>query len=218
MPLQWFGVGFAGRMIVFFDKMGGNVGLAKEVIAMKQPAGLRRIRQAGGSSPIMRSHFPFRFPLRMLLCLALVAAASTGFGEAPPRKQTPARLLDQAALLCDNCFFGTSDYFYCFATDDAILIGYQRAPVVNWWDRSKNYASRLHPSWTALDAPTDAVRIEYDDKHIWVMRADQEAVQKAGGRLHPIIRESKDVRLVQNYKRDVFTNQRCQEAVRAKAH
>lgn len=162
------------------------------------------------------SRFVFRRPIQVAI-LAFVSVTQVCFGEAPVRKQTEARLLDKAALLCDNCFFGTSDYFYCFETTDAVLIGYQRAAVINWWDKSKNYATKLHPSWTALDVPTEALRVEYDDKHIWVMRADQDAVQKAGGRLHPIIQESKDVRLIQNYKRAVFTDKRCQEAVRAKS-
>ena len=150
--------------------------------------------------------------------MAFFLAASVSFGAAPDRKQAQVHLLDQAAFLCDNCFFGTNDYYYCFATDDMVLIGYQQTPVVNWWDKSKNYITKAHPSWTALDAPTETVPITYDDKHIWVTRADQDAVQKAGGRLHAVVRESKDVRLVQNYTRDVFTNKRCQDAVRAKAH
>lgn len=164
----------------------------------------------------VRRHSSIGLPVPIFLCVAFAAFGSLSFGEAPPRKQVPARLIDQAALLCDNCLFGTNDYFYCFETDDAILIGYQRAAAISWWDQSKNYATKLHPSWTALDAPTEALRIEYDDKHIWVTRADQDAVQKAGGHLRPIIHESKDVRLTQNYKRDVFTNKRCQDAVRSK--
>jgi hypothetical protein len=163
-----------------------------------------------------RRLFSFGLPRPMLLGIALAAFGALSFGEAPARKQAPARLLDQAALLCDNCFFGTNDYFYCFQTDDAVLIGYQRSATISWWDQSKNYATKLHPSWTALDAPAEALRIEYDDKHIWVIRADQDAVQKAGGHLRPIVQESKDVRLTQNYKRDVFTNKRCQDAVRSK--
>ena len=152
------------------------------------------------------------------LALAVLLAAPLCFGAAPERKQVQAQLLEQAALLCDNCFFGTSDYFYCFATDSTVLIGYQRTPTVNWWDPQKNYITPAHPSWKTLDAPTTTVPISYDDKHIWVTRADQDAVKKAGGKLHAVIRESKDVRLVQNYKRDVFTNKRCQDAVRSRAN
>ena len=166
----------------------------------------------------MRSHSYFRSLIPTSVCVAFCLAASVSFGAAPERKQAQVQLLDQAAFLCDNCFFGTSDYYYCFATDDTVLIGYQQVPVVNWWDKSKNYLTKLHPSWTALDAPAEKVPITYDDKHIWVTRADQDAVQKAGGRLHAVLKERKDVRLVQNYQRDVFTNKRCQNAVRAKAH
>jgi hypothetical protein len=167
----------------------------------------------------MRSHsyLSYRGCPLLTAFLGLLLACGVCFGEAPPRKQTEARLLDQAALLCNNCFFVTSDYYYCFETPEAVLIGYQRAAVVNWWDKSKNYATKLHPSWTALDVPREALRVEYDEKHIWVMRADQDAVQKAGGRLHPIIQESRDVQLTQSYKRDVFTDKRCQDAVRSRS-
>jgi hypothetical protein len=155
----------------------------------------------------------------MSACVAFLVVASVSFGKTPPpRQQAQVQLLDQAAFLCDNCFFGASDYFYCFANDDMVLIGYQRTPVVNWWDKTKNYATKLHPSWTVLDAPTEKVPISYDGEHIWVNRADQEAVQKAGGRLHAVLKERKDVRLIRDSTRDVFTNKRCQDAVRAKAH
>ena len=164
----------------------------------------------------MQSHPPYTFLAHV--CVAALLSAPLCRAAAPPRHEVQAQLLDQAALLCDNCFFGANNYYYCFGTDNMVLIGYQRTPVLNWWDKSKNYIVPAHPSWTALDAPTATVPISYDDKHIWVNRADQEAVQKAGGRLHAVIKESKDVRLKRD-ARDVFTNKRCQEAVRAaKAH
>jgi hypothetical protein len=176
---------------------------------------------SGLSSVILPFIMPFKIRFRSQLLAVgagLLFVNAIGLGETGFRKQTEARLLDQAALLCNNCFFGTSDYFYCFETAQGILIGYQRAPVVNWWDKSKNYATKAHPSWSRLDVPQEALRIEYDEKNIWVMRGDQDAVQRAGGALRPFIRESADVRLMQNYKRDVFTNKLCQEAVRSKAH
>jgi len=164
----------------------------------------------------MQSYPPFRFLAHV--CLAALLATPI-FGAPPPRHEVQAQLLDQAALLCDNCFFGTSDYYYCFGADNMVLIGYQRTPVVNWWDKSKDYLVKAHPSWTALDAPTETIPISYDDKHIWVSRADQDAVSKAGGRLHAVIKENKEVRLKRDPSRDVFTNKRCQEAVRAaKSH
>jgi len=160
-----------------------------------------------------------QLPIWGRVCTVALLAAPFCLSAPPPRHEVQAQLIDQAALLCDNCFFGASNYYYCFATDNIVLIGYQRTPVVNWWDKSKNYLAKAHPSWTALDAPTEVVPISYDDKHMWVTRADQDAVKKAGGRLHAVIKENKDVRLVRDSSRDLFTNKRCQEAVRsAKAH
>ena len=49
-------------------------------------------------------------------------------------------------------------------------------------------------------APGQTVPISYDDKHIWVTRED-----------------GKQVRLTQTYSRDIFTNDRCRAAVKAKA-
>jgi len=159
-------------------------------------------------------------PFAALSLLALVPALFVQplFAAPPPRHEVQAQLLDQAAYLCDNCFFGAHDYYYCFATDDTVLIGVQRTPVVNWWDKKQNYLTPVHPSWTQLDAPTEKMSVSYDDKHLWVNRADQEAVQKAGGKLHAVIKESMDVRLRLDYKHDVFTNKRCHDAIRAKAH
>jgi hypothetical protein len=166
----------------------------------------------------MHSNRSFRRALIGIAACAgvLLLAAPASLAAPPPRHDVQAQLLDQAAFLCDNCFFGAHDYFYCFGTDSMVLIGVQRTPVVNWWDKTKNYLTEVHPSWKQLDAPTEMVSISYDDKHIWVNRADQDAVKKAGGRLHAVIKESKDVRLLRDEKHDVFTNKRCQDAVRAK--
>jgi hypothetical protein len=165
----------------------------------------------------MRSHTPFPFFARV--CVGALLAASAALATPPPRHEVQAQLLDQAALLCDNCFFGASNYYYCFSADSMVLIGYQRTPVVNWWDKSKNYLVKAHPSWTALDAPTETIPVSYDNKHIWVNRADQDAVKNARGRLHAVIKENPEVRLIRDSSKDVFTNKQCQEAVRAaKAH
>jgi hypothetical protein len=134
--------------------------------------------------------------------MAASLAAPVSFGAAADRHQVQAQVLDHAELLCANCFFGPSDYYYCFAADNKILIGYQRTPVFNWRDKSKNYLTRVHRGWTAWTAPGDTVSISYDDKYIWVTRSD-----------------GKPVKLTQSYSRDIFTsNDRCQDAVRAKAH
>jgi len=105
-------------------------------------------------------------------------------------------------VLCDNCFFGPSYYYYCFEADNKILIAYQRTPVLNWEDKSKNYLTRAHKSWTVWTPPGESLPISYDGTHIWVARPS-----------------GKPVKLIQNYSRDVFiNNDRCREAVRTKAH
>ena len=150
----------------------------------------------------MKLYSPIRSLIRASACMAASLAAPVSFGAAADRPQIQAQLLDHAELLCANCFFGPSDYYYCFAVDNKILIGYQRTPVLNWRDDSKNYLTKVHRKWTPWTAPGQTVPINYDEKHIWVSRAD-----------------GKPVRLTQNYSLDVFTNNdRCREAVRAKGH
>jgi hypothetical protein len=120
---------------------------------------------------------------------------------AADRPQVQAQLLDHAEVACSNCFFGPSYYYYCFEADNKILIGYQRTPVINWQDQSKNYLTRVHRGWAAWTPSGQTLPISYDDKHIWVTRP-----------------EGKLVKLTQTYSRDVFTaNNRCQDAVRIQA-
>jgi hypothetical protein len=138
----------------------------------------------------------------MSVCASALLGAPAIFGAAAERPQVQARLLDHAELLCDNCFFGPSDYYYCFEAGDKILIGYQRTRVLNWEDKSKNYLTRVHKSWTVWTPPGESVPVSYDNIHIWVTRP--------GG---------KPVKLIQDYSHDVFiANNRCREAVKAKAH
>lgn len=137
--------------------------------------------------------------LRKSVCLATWLALAVSFGAPTERERVRAQLLEHAELLCTNCFFGTSDYYYCFAADDKTLIGYQRIPVLNWRDKSKNYLRRVHQEWTAWTAPDQSIPISYDDKHLWVARPD-----------------GKQVKLTQDYSRDIFTNNdRCQHAAKA---
>jgi hypothetical protein len=150
----------------------------------------------------MRSYRYIRSLIRASVYVAASLVVPVSFGAAADQRQVQAQLLDHAELLCANCFFGTSDYYYCFAADDKVLIGYQRTPVLNWIDKSKNYLTRVHRGWTAWTAPVQTLPIGYDDKHIWVTRED-----------------GKQVTLTQSYSRDIFTgNDRCRDAVRAKAH
>jgi len=115
----------------------------------------------------MKAHFGFR----TLILISAVASPAL-FGAAAERQQAQAQLLDHAEALCDNCFFGPSYYYYCFAVDNKILLGYQRTQVLNYEDKSKNYLTRVHKSWQVWDAPGGTVPLSYDDKHIWVNRPD----------------------------------------------
>lgn len=151
---------------------------------------------------------------------SLVVAASCG--AATPRQQAEAQLLDHAEFLCDNCFFGPSTYYYCFAADNQVLVGYQRTLVLNWEDRSKNYLTTVHSTWTAWTAPGQTVPISYDQKHIWVSRGDTQTSRDFWANLRAVAKwvtldDSKQVRLTRG-TRDVFTNDRCRQAGRAKAH
>src|SRR5271170_8019585 len=120
----------------------------------------------------MKSYSHARFFIGMSVSLAALLAVPASFGAAAERKQVQAQLLDHAELLCDNCFFGPSYYYFCFAADNKVLIAYQRTPVINWEDKSKNYLTRVHRQWAAWAAPGQTVPISYDDKYIWVTRED----------------------------------------------
>ncbi len=136
----------------------------------------------------------------MSVCVAALLAALPIVGTAAERRQVQAQLLDHAELLCDNCLFGPSYYYYCFAADNKVLIGYQRTRVLNWEDKSKNYLTKVHKAWTIWTPPGETVPLSYDDTHIWVTRPN-----------------GKHVKLTQSYSRDIFTsNDRCREAVRTK--
>jgi hypothetical protein len=102
--------------------------------------------------------------------LAALLFASVSGGLAADRVQAQAQVLDHAEFLCANCFFGASKYYYCLAANDKILIGYQKTPVLNWQDQTKNDLAPVHPAWGAWTAPGQTVPITYDDKHIWISR------------------------------------------------
>jgi hypothetical protein len=164
----------------------------------------------------MRSYSYIRSVIRTSVCVAASLAAPVSFAAAAGRQQVQAQLLDRAEILCANCFFGPSDYYYCFAADNKILVGYQRVPVLNWQDKSKNYLTPAHPAWAAWAAPGQTVPISYDDKHIWVSRANANP-----GRRHLWAHlkavafwvsrgDGKQVKLTQSSVRDIFTdNDRC---------
>ena len=146
----------------------------------------------------------------MSVCVAASLAAPVFCGAAADRQQAQAQLLDHAEFLCDNCSFGASDYYYCFAAENKILVGYQRTPVLNWQDKSKNYLAPVHPAWAAWTAPGQTVPISYDDKHIWIDRV--KPVRRGfWGHVKAMAfwvsrGDSKQVRLTQSPKRDIFVN------------
>ncbi len=154
-----------------------------------------------------------RRALRTPLCLAAVVAP-LAFAADAPRQQASARVLDHAEFLCDNCFFGASDYYYCFDAGGKILIGYQKAPVLDWRDRTRNYLTPVHPGWESWTAPGSAVPIVYDDKHIWVARPAAPEAKGFGGHLKAAARwfgrsHGKQVRLTESSTRDMFHDAQC---------
>jgi hypothetical protein len=150
----------------------------------------------------MKSYSYIRSVIWTSVYVAASLASPVSFGAAPARQQVQAQVLDHAEFLCANCFFGASDYYYCFQADNKVLIGYQRIRVLNWRDESKNYLTMFRPEWAAWTAPGQTLPISYDDKHIWVSRAD-----------------GKQVKLTQSPLRDIFTNNdRCRLADTSKAH
>jgi hypothetical protein len=166
-----------------------------------------------------------RSVIRASVCVAASLAAPVSFGAAAGRQEVPAQLLDQAEFLCANCFFGASDYYYCFAADSKVLIGYQKTPVLNWRDKSKNYLTGVHPAWAAWTAPGQTVPISYDDKHIWVSRADAKPARSGfWGHVKAAAfwvsrGDAKQVKLTQSSMRDIFANSaQCRGGDSAKAH
>ena len=49
---------------------------------------------------------------------------------------------------------------------------------MNWRDKSKNYLTGVHRGWAAWSPTDQTVPISYDDKHIWVSRADGRQVRR----------------------------------------
>ena len=163
-----------------------------------------------------------RSVIRKSVCVAASLAAPVSFAAQADRQQVQAQLLDHAEFLCANCFFGASEHYYCFAADNKILVGYQKTPVLNWQDKSKNYLTRVHRGWAAWIAPGQTVQLGYDDKHIWVSRAE---AKPAGRDFWDHVKaigvwmsreDNRQVRLTRSPMRDIFTgNDRCRTADKA---
>jgi hypothetical protein len=138
--------------------------------------------------------------IRLLACVLAAFTVPVSFGAAADRQQSQAQLLDQNQYLCDNCFFGPSNYYFCFAVGSKVLIGRERIPTLDWRNTSKNYLTKAHKNWIPWAAPGQSVDLSYDDKHIWVKRAD-----------------GKEVKMTQDYTQDLFDNAQCRSAVRKTA-
>ena len=134
------------------------------------------------------------------LSLALIGIAPALFAASPERKEAQAQILEQESYPCVNCFFGPSDYFFCMSADSQIFLAYASIPTFNWTDPQKNYFGKVHKAWKNPTPTGDSIKIEYDEKHIWIPRAD--------GKL---------VRLKRDDSHDVFTNPQCRGAVKKPA-
>jgi hypothetical protein len=159
-----------------------------------------------------------RSVFRVLLCLAVALGIQPIFAAKPEPVPAQAQLIDHAEYLCDNCFFGASKYFYCFAAGNNILMGYQKTPVFNYTDKSQNHFAPVHPSWTAYAPPAEAIPLKYDEEHIYIDRPTR--ISKTGfwsslkGLAFWVTRaDDKKVKLTRIAKGDMFTgDDRCRLA------
>jgi len=136
----------------------------------------------------------------LTLVLALAGGVPVVFAAQPDRKEAQARVLEQESYPCVNCFFGAADYFFCFEADSQILVAHDKVPTMNWTDGNKNYLGKLHGSWKIPTPAGDSVKIEYDEKHLWIPRGD-----------------GKEIRMRRDLSHDPFTNPRCRGAVKKSA-
>jgi hypothetical protein len=175
----------------------------------------------------MSRYSNIRSVFRSSVFLVATLATPICFAADADRVQAQAHLLDHAEFLCSNCFFGASKHYYCFAADDKILIAYQKTPVLNYEDNSKNYLTPARPAWTPWSAPGEgaAVPISYDDKYIWIDRPEIKKAphgfwgQVKGAAIWATHGEGKKVRLTRSSMGDIFINDdRCRSVGAAKSH
>jgi hypothetical protein len=121
-----------------------------------------------------------RSSIAILICAGTLLAAPIPFKKAKPRTQAQAQVLDHAQFLCSNCFFAPSDYYFCFDTGNQIFVAYQRIPVINWRDKTKNDLTRVprvRDKLALWNPPTQSFPISYDEKNIWVSRDNGKQVK-----------------------------------------
>jgi hypothetical protein len=151
--------------------------------------------------------------MRKLVGVLLTATfALAAPADKQPPVQAQAQLLDHAEFLCANCFFGASDYYYCFQAGNQILVGYEKTPVLNYTDQSKNYLTPVRPRWAPWTAPGQTMPIAYDDKYIWVTRPEAPPAKEnvwahlRGFAFWATRGNSKQVKLRRSDLRDIFLN------------
>jgi hypothetical protein len=128
-----------------------------------------------------------RANLRRFLCLAIALAVPASFSAKTDTTQVQAVMLDHNEFPCANCLFGISDYYFCFEAKDKILIGYDK---VRTQTRAKLPTDLMERGKT--------VPLRFDEKYIWVTRAN-----------------GKEVKLIQDYTKKIFLgSDRCQRAVK----
>jgi hypothetical protein len=136
--------------------------------------------------------------IRLAVFALLFAAVPATFGAAADRKEGQATLLEQNSYPCTNCFFGPSDYYYCFSVDNKIVIAHDRIPTMNWRDPQRNYFGKVYGPWKGPTPQGQTMTVKYDDRYVWMPRAD-----------------GKEIRLKQDYKHDIFVaNAQCRAAVK----
>ena len=128
---------------------------------------------------------------------ALAVAAPVFSAASAERKEAEARILEQEKYPCVNCFFGAADYFFCFEADSQVLVAHDKSPTMNWTDGNKNYLGKVHKSWKIPAASGESVKIEYDEKHVWIPRGD-----------------GKQIRMDRDVSKNPFTNPQCRGAVK----
>jgi hypothetical protein len=133
---------------------------------------------------------------RLLPVFALLLLAASPAVPASPgkdKKKEAARsaqavLLDHAEYLCNNCFLGNSDYYFCFDVNSKIIIGHEKIRVQTRREKPDNL----------LGERGQTVPIRYDDEYIWIIGP--------GG---------KDQRLTQDYSKKLFMfSDACQKAAK----
>lgn len=138
----------------------------------------------------------------MKLVCTFFAFVLIALPKVPDTPEVQAQLLDRNEYQCNNCFFGASTYYFCFAADNKVLIGYEKIPTMNWIDPNKDWLTKVHKSWQPALSASEAktIPIRYDEKHIWLTGPT-----------------GKPVRLTQDYSTDIFlNNQQCRAAVKKK--